>query len=93
MFAEQARGRADLDLDVLDLAGAALPDRLTGHGTPTPDAVAAVTPRLTAADAFVVVTPEYNHSYPAPVRTLIDQLARWAHALREARSARPCLAS
>ena len=31
-----------------------------------------MTPRLAAADAFVVVTPEYNHSYPAPVKTLID---------------------
>jgi NAD(P)H-dependent FMN reductase len=70
-FVEQVRGR-DLELDVLDLADAALPDRLTGYGTPTPDAVAAVTPRLAAADAFVLVTPEYNHSYPAPVKTLID---------------------
>jgi NAD(P)H-dependent FMN reductase len=71
-FVEQARGHSDLDLDVLDLAETALPDQLTGYGTPTPDAVAAVTPRLSAADAFVVVTPEYNHSYPAPVKTLID---------------------
>jgi hypothetical protein len=29
-FVEQARGRTDLDIDVLDLAEAALPDRLTG---------------------------------------------------------------
>ncbi|GAA0920437.1 NAD(P)H-dependent oxidoreductase [Pseudonocardia zijingensis] len=71
-FVEQARGRGDLELDVLDLADAALPDGLTGYGTRPPDAVAAVTPRLAAADAFVVVTPEYNHSYPAPVKTLID---------------------
>src|SRR5690606_34993089 len=24
------------------------------------------------ADAFVIVTPEYNHSYPASLKTLID---------------------
>src|SRR5439155_26500963 len=71
-FVEQARERSDLDLDVLDLADAVLPDRLAGYRTPTPGEVAAVTPRLTAADAFVIVTPEYNHSYPAPVKTLID---------------------
>lgn len=29
-----------------------------------------------AADAFVVVTPEYNHSYPGPLKTLIDSLSR-----------------
>ncbi|MGH8080972.1 MAG: NADPH-dependent FMN reductase [Lysobacter sp.] len=28
--------------------------------------------RLHAADAFVVVTPEYNHGYPAPLKALID---------------------
>jgi NAD(P)H-dependent FMN reductase len=71
-FVEEAGTRADLDIDVLDLAEAGLPDRLTGWETPPPAAVAAVTPRLAAADAFVIVTPEYNHSYPAPVKTLID---------------------
>jgi NAD(P)H-dependent FMN reductase len=71
-FLEEAGTRADLDIDVLDLAEAGLPDRLTGWGTPPPAAVAAVTPRMAAADAFVIVTPEYNHSYPAPVKTLID---------------------
>ena len=28
--------------------------------------------RLHAADAFVVVTPEYNHGYPAALKSLID---------------------
>jgi NAD(P)H-dependent FMN reductase len=31
-----------------------------------------VTRKLAAADAFVVVTPEYNHSYPAPLKAMID---------------------
>jgi NAD(P)H-dependent FMN reductase len=31
-----------------------------------------VTPRLTTADAFVVVTPEYNHSFPASLKNAID---------------------
>ena len=28
--------------------------------------------RLGQADAFVIVTPEYNHGYPAPLKALID---------------------
>jgi NAD(P)H-dependent FMN reductase len=28
--------------------------------------------QLEQADAFVVVTPEYNHGYPAPLKALID---------------------
>jgi NAD(P)H-dependent FMN reductase len=31
-----------------------------------------VTKQLGVADAFVVVTPEYNHSYPAPLKAAID---------------------
>jgi NAD(P)H-dependent FMN reductase len=34
--------------------------------------VRALAPRLSAADAFVVVTPEYNLSFPAPLKTAID---------------------
>lgn len=37
-----------------------------------------VGPRLAAADAFVVVTPEYNHSFPAPLKQVIDAFsAEW----------------
>lgn len=33
-----------------------------------------------ASDAFVFVTPEYNHSYPAPLKNAIDYLhSEWAH--------------
>lgn len=28
--------------------------------------------RLEQAHAFVIVTPEYNHSFPAPLKTIID---------------------
>jgi NAD(P)H-dependent FMN reductase len=34
--------------------------------------------RIGRADAFVVVTPEYNHSYPAPLKAVIDSVhAEW----------------
>ncbi|MCO1654807.1 NADPH-dependent FMN reductase [Pseudonocardia humida] len=71
-FVGELVGRTDMEVDVLDVAEAALPDRLTAFGAAPPDEVAAVSPRVAAADAFVVVTPEYNHSYPAPLKTLID---------------------
>ena len=32
--------------------------------------------RLERADGFVVVTPEYNHSFPAPLKELIDAHGR-----------------
>lgn len=34
--------------------------------------------RIQEADAFVIVTPEYNHSYPASLKSLIDSVrAEW----------------
>ena len=36
--------------------------------------------RLGACDAFVVITPEYNHGYPAPLKELIDSFGEEWHA-------------
>lgn len=71
-----------LEFDVVDLAEVDLPLVLPGWGgTPSAEAVAAlrdVSPRLAAADAFVVVTPEYNHSFPAALKNLLDwHLREW----------------
>ncbi|HVV12944.1 NAD(P)H-dependent oxidoreductase [Amycolatopsis sp.] len=68
-FARQAEQHEDMAVDVIDLAEARLPGELAGRA---PAEVAAVTERLAKADAFTVVTPEYNHSYPASLKTLID---------------------
>ncbi len=57
-------------VDVVDLATVELPDDALlepGGGPLTP-----LTGRIAAADAFVVVTPEYNHSYPAGLKRAID---------------------
>jgi NAD(P)H-dependent FMN reductase len=32
------------------------------------------------ADAVVIVTPEYNHGYPAPLKALIDSIGQQWHA-------------
>lgn len=78
-FVHQARQRDDITVDVIDLATVALPMTMPAFGAQAmPDAVHALqelTPRLAAADAFVVVTPEYNHSFPAALKNAID----WHH--------------
>jgi NAD(P)H-dependent FMN reductase len=33
-----------------------------------------MTQRMELCDAFVIVTPEYNHGYPAPLKSLIDSV-------------------
>jgi NAD(P)H-dependent FMN reductase len=36
--------------------------------------------RVANADGFIVVTPEYNHGYPAPLKNAIDHLYHeWGH--------------
>jgi NAD(P)H-dependent FMN reductase len=58
------------DVDLLDCAECDLPD--DGLLRPGASAGTAVSARIDAADAFVFVTPEYNHSYPASLKRLID---------------------
>ncbi|MEU1181020.1 NAD(P)H-dependent oxidoreductase [Streptomyces sp. NPDC005820] len=84
-FLGAAAAHDGLDLDVIDLADVDLPLVMPGWGAaPSPGAAAAladVSPRLTAADAFVIVTPEYNHSFPAALKNFID----WHHAQWQAK--------
>jgi NAD(P)H-dependent FMN reductase len=78
-FAGQAAERTDMSVDVVDLAEIPLPLQMPAFGgTPAAEAERALgvlTPRLAAADAFAVVTPEYNHSFPASLKNAID----WHH--------------
>lgn len=67
-FHAHATEHGGLDLDLIDLARTGLSDVLD-----EPDAaVRALAPRLARADAFVIVSPEYNRGYPAPLKTAID---------------------
>ncbi|CAL9451933.1 hypothetical protein SUDANB176_02461 [Streptomyces sp. enrichment culture] len=68
---DRLRDRDDLTVEVVDVAEIDLPTTME----PTARAAAAladVTPKLARADAFVVLTPEYNHSFPAGLKNLID---------------------
>ncbi|MFY1676930.1 MULTISPECIES: NADPH-dependent FMN reductase [unclassified Streptomyces] len=75
-FAGRARRLGRFEVDVLDLAEHSLPMAMPGFGdrpdTATADVQAEVGRRLAAADAFVLVTPEYNHSYPAALKNVLD---------------------
>lgn len=68
-FVATVADRPDIDVDVVDLADFDLPERYTFTATP---ALTEFRERLDAADAFVVVTPEYNHSYPAALKHAVD---------------------
>ncbi|MEU4658375.1 NAD(P)H-dependent oxidoreductase [Streptomyces sp. NPDC023723] len=68
---DRVRARADLTTEVIDTAATDLPTTFA-RSPRTDAALAGITPRLAAADAFVVLTPEYNHSFPAGLKNLID---------------------
>lgn len=71
---EQASRHGDLEVDLIDLSEADLPVIHSGNdpeGEP-PRQVAELARRLDAADAFVIVTPVYNRSYPASLKNAID---------------------
>jgi NAD(P)H-dependent FMN reductase len=64
-FAERAGRRPELAVDLVDLLE-------TGAGPAFAD-------RIGAADAVVIVTPEYNHSFPGPLKTAIDETSGQWH--------------
>ncbi|GAB2898079.1 NADPH-dependent FMN reductase [Streptomyces mayteni] len=68
-FKDEAGKHGAFDVDVVDMRDAPPPLIL---GNEPPAELAATTEKLEAADAFVIVTPEYNHSYPASIKSLID---------------------
>jgi NAD(P)H-dependent FMN reductase len=77
--AGQATAHGGFGVKVIDLADYEIPlslpalsPKYAGHAYPRPAGLAELTARLAAADAFILVTPEYNHSYPASLKAAID---------------------
>lgn len=83
-FDGHARAHGGWEVDVADLAEIALPlmdepnhPRLQRYEHAHTIAWSA---RVAAADAFVLVTPEYNHSFTAPLKNALDFLhVEWQH--------------
>ncbi|MFI5803295.1 NADPH-dependent FMN reductase [Streptomyces sp. NPDC051561] len=72
-FLSRAEEFGGLEVDVVDVAEVELPTALSFNPTGAVRAeLAKTSAKLAAADAFVVITPEYNHSYPAGLKNLID---------------------
>jgi NAD(P)H-dependent FMN reductase len=77
--AAQARAYGGFGIDVVDLADVDIPlalpaasPKFAGDDYPRPEGMKELTRKLAQADAFIIVTPEYNHSYPASLKAFID---------------------
>lgn len=71
-YHEQAKPFAAFDSEVVDLADYPLPAALAPFDRPREGAVDRLGTKLAESDAFCVVTPEYNHSFPASLKHAID---------------------
>lgn len=102
--AEHARAHGAFTVDILDLADHHLP---IPHPRDTREAAGGFLGRLAAADALVVVTPEYNHSFPGILKVALDLVGDelvdtpvgivtyggMSHGLRAAEALRPVLSA
>lgn len=66
---QQLNSQPHIAIDVIDPLQLQLPDIFPRREHP---AVTQLQQRLAEADAFIVITPEYNHGYPAALKHLID---------------------
>lgn len=82
-FLEAAGGRDDLQLELVDLRDWPLPF-FDGAAPPMSGryddlAQRAWAAQVARADAYVLVTPEYNHGYPAVLKNALDTVyAEWS---------------
>ena len=83
-FMAHAAAHPGLDVELIDLAHWPLPF----FNSPVPPAmqesqdpaVVAWSDKVSAADGYVLVTPEYNHGYPAVLKNALDHVVRpWRH--------------
>ncbi len=77
---EEARSQPDVDVELLDLRDYPLPfydepmSPMANKGKYPNEAVQRWADRIADGDAFVMVTPEYNHGYPAVLKNAIDYI-------------------
>ncbi|MFI1400014.1 NADPH-dependent FMN reductase [Streptomyces sp. NPDC020681] len=77
-FVQHAEQHGEFAVDVIDLADTPLPLALPpvppamDPNLARPAEMTDLTRRIAAADAVVIVTPEYNRSYPASLKAAID---------------------
>jgi NAD(P)H-dependent FMN reductase len=77
---EEARAQQGVDVECLDLRDYPMPffdepmSPMWGNGRYSNPAVQRWSDRIADGDAFIVVTPEYNHGYPAVLKNAIDSI-------------------
>lgn len=77
-FLSEIGGRDDMEVHVIDLSEPALVEELKltlDASEPQPGALT-LAQRIEGLDGFVVITPEYNHGYPASLKLAIDYVYR-----------------
>jgi len=72
-FEARARLEPAWEVGVIDLATLDIPWDFSSNAD-----VALLTERITQADAVVVITPEYNHSFPGALKAAIDIIPKTA---------------
>lgn len=72
-FEERARLDPAWRVGVLDLADFAIPNDFSVNRD-----VEVLTERIAGADGVVIITPEYNHSFPGPLKSAIDTIPKRA---------------
>ena len=72
--AEEIRAQGHYTVHIIDPGEIDLADREGTAAKPT------LWQRMAQCDAFIVVTPEYNHGYPAALKMLIDSVGPEWHA-------------
>lgn len=77
-FVSEIGRRDDMETHVIDLSEPALADelKLTLEQSDVPGDAPTLAQRIGGLDGFVVVTPEYNHGYPAALKLAIDYVYR-----------------
>jgi chromate reductase, NAD(P)H dehydrogenase (quinone) len=72
---------AQHEIDIIDLKKVEMPQLQTVFTSvdSTPEKYKAVAKQMFAADAYVLVTPEYNGSYSAPLKNLLDHFPKQHH--------------
>lgn len=65
---QQAQKRSSFEAELLDLKEWHLPM----YGEPTSDVTQRWIDKIKKADGYIIVTPEYNHGYPASLKNALD---------------------
>lgn len=68
-FIGEAKKNDRIEIDVIDLVDIKFPTDLSGSAETD-----AFKQRIAAADGFIVITPEYNHSFPGYLKIAIDSV-------------------